>query len=83
MKIDSNQMIQFLNEKWTGTPCPYCRGTEWNVEGKVFELREFNKGDMYIGGPNSSIVPVVPVTCNNCGNTVMVNALIAGVVEGK
>ncbi len=83
MNIDTQKMIQFLNEKWQGTICPYCRGPEWNVENKMFELREYNKGNLYLGGPNSSIVPVVPVTCSNCGHTVLVNALVAKVMEEK
>jgi len=38
---------------------------------------EFNAGSVIIGGP---VIPVVAVTCLNCGNTVLVNALIAGAV---
>ena len=48
----------------------------WNVSDKVFELREYHDGNMVIGG--SPIVPVVPVTCDNCGNTVLVNSIISG-----
>ena len=33
---------------------------------------------MIVGGP---IVPLAPVTCNNCGNTILLNALIAGIVD--
>lgn len=83
MKIDSQKVINFLNERWKGVLCPYCHGNEWNVQDKVFEVREFNNGDMYVGGPNAAIVPIIPVTCSKCGHTVLVNALIAGVVEDK
>jgi hypothetical protein len=32
-----------------------------------------------LGGP---ILPVVPVICNHCANTILVNAVIAGLVKG-
>lgn len=48
--------------------------------GQIFELREFNDGN-FVLGPNSAITPVIPVTCSNCGNTVFVNALIAGLLK--
>lgn len=32
---------------------------------------------MVIGG-KSGIVPLICVTCVNCGNTILINALIAG-----
>lgn len=83
MKIDTEKAISFLNEKWNNMTCPYCHCTEWNVSDKAFELREFNNGNMYLGGPNAAITPVVTVTCNNCGNTVLINALITGILEDK
>jgi len=78
-KIDSQKVINHLRSKWT-QPCPMCQATDWNVQGVVFELREFHEGSMVIGGP---IIPVVPVTCGNCGNTILVNAILAGAVEHK
>ena len=38
---------------------------------------EFNQGNLVLGG---QLVPVVPVVCNNCGNTVLVNAILAGLI---
>jgi len=35
-------------------------------------------GGLTVGGP---VIPIVPITCGNCGNTVIVNALISGTVE--
>ena len=81
MKIDTNKMIYFLQNKWGDSICPYCHGNNWDVPDKAFELREFNKGDLKIGGPEGAILPVVPITCTNCGNTVFINALLAGLVE--
>ena len=83
MKMEPSKIIKHLNDKWQGCACPYCGGSEWNVGGKIFELREFNKGDLFIGGPNSSILPVTPVICSKCGNTVFINTIIAGLAEDE
>lgn len=78
-KFNSEKILIHLKEKWKGRPCPLCNVGNWNVSDSVYELREFHDGNLVIGsGP---ILPVVPVTCSNCGNTVMVNALISGAVE--
>lgn len=80
-KATGTEIINFLNSKWNGTPCTMCHGREWNVTDKLFELREFNNGDLIIGGPNSAITPLIPVTCKNCGNTILINALTTGLLK--
>jgi hypothetical protein len=55
-----------------------CNARQWNVQETAFELREFHGGDFVLGA--SRIIPVVPVVCRNCGNTILVNSLVAGVV---
>lgn len=78
--VKSEKIIKYLSDKWKGRSCPMYGTGNWNISDKVFELREFNGGDMVIGG-NSPIIPIVPVTCDNCGNVVMVNAIVAGAVS--
>ncbi|AKH10535.1 hypothetical protein OEA30_005248 [Escherichia coli] len=74
--VKSDQIIKYLSEKWGGSKCPLCKKGRWNVSDKIFELREFHEGNVVIGaGP---IVPIIPVTCDNCGNVVLVNAIISG-----
>lgn len=78
-KFNSDDFLTHLKDKWAGRPCPLCGVGSWNISDSVYELREYHGGGFVIGrGP---IVPVVPVTCSNCGNTVMVNALLSGAVE--
>jgi len=81
-RYDSSKLIQHLNTKWQNRPCPLCGARQWNVQDKIFELREFHGGNLVLGaGP---IIPVIPVICTNCGNTVLVNPLVAGItVEGS
>lgn len=60
--------------------CDVCGGDKWTVSNTVFELREFNGGNMIIGG-NSSVYPVIPLSCNTCGNTKLLNAITNGVMN--
>lgn len=76
--FDSNTMINFLSDKWKGRGCPMCGQGPWSVQDKVFQLTEFHQGNMVIGGP---VVPVIPVSCGNCGHTILVNALISGAIS--
>lgn len=78
--IESKKVISFLSEKWGEKKCPMCNHDAWEVQDKVFQLSEFHQGNLVVGGP---LVPVIPVTCTNCGNTILVNALIAGAIDPK
>lgn len=78
---NGDKIIRFLEERWKGAGCPMCGGKEWRVSEKYFELREFNDGNLMLGGPNGAVMPVIPVTCNICGNTVFINALNTGLLE--
>lgn len=82
MKLTDEQrqkLNNFVQDKWKRPyACACCGANNWNLADEVYQLTSFAGGAMIIGGP---IVPLVPVTCNNCGNTVLVNALIAEVVD--
>ena len=73
--FDITKAIDHLRTKWGGTPCPMCRVTNWSIQGAIYQLPQFNPIGMVIGG---SLIPVVPVVCGNCGNTILVNAILAG-----
>jgi len=42
----------------------------------MFQLSQYNP--LILGGP---VIPVIPVVCNNCGNTILVNAITAGLLS--
>ncbi|MCD4727797.1 MAG: hypothetical protein K8R46_09055 [Pirellulales bacterium] len=72
------QLVNYIKTKWAApATCSVCRQNSWQVATEVLEIRAFHGGSMVIGGKNA-VVPLVPVTCQNCGNTVLLNALIAG-----
>lgn len=77
--VNQDELINILNEKWGARPCPMCGEGQWIVSNKVFELREYNEGNLIIGG--GTINPVVPITCGNCGNIIMVNPVAIGLLK--
>jgi len=77
MENDPQKLLAHLGHKWESKKCPMCGQQAWVIGKNVFELREFHEKGFVIGpGP---IVPIIPVTCSNCGNTVLINAFIAGI----
>lgn len=77
----SERLIRFLNERSNGNiTCSICGHHSWGVNDKIFQMLEYQKGGIVFGG-NMDLLPVIPVTCNNCGNTIFVNAIKAGIVE--
>jgi predicted RNA-binding Zn-ribbon protein involved in translation (DUF1610 family) len=78
--MNTENALKHLNKKWGQKNCPMCGENSWNVSDKIFELREFHNGNLVVG-KESTIFPVFPVSCNNCGNSIFVNALIAGAIQ--
>lgn len=62
------------------TKCPLCGSKDWVVSNIVFELREFH-GNRFVIGGKSAILPVISAACSKCSNTILLNALILGVVK--
>jgi hypothetical protein len=84
MQLDAKQSENLLN--WIKThwlpnaKCPMCDHSQWGVNDAVFEMREFFQGNMVIGG---KIIPVVPISCSHCGNTIFLNALQIGLIANN
>jgi len=79
-EIKTDAVIAFLNSRWGNRSCPMCNEGPWSVQDRVFQLNEFHQGSLVVGGP---LIPVIPVSCGNCGHTVLVNAIIAGVLPAE
>lgn len=78
-KLINHKFEQHLNEKWQNKICPMCHSNEWSYDNTIFTPMtvDQNKG-MAIGG---KFLPLVAVTCINCGNTIFVNGLIAKAID--
>ena len=78
-KPNFDKVLKHLNDKWGNTPCPMCKANSWTINDTIYELREFHGGNVVLGsGP---IYPVIPINCNNCGNSIFINALVSGAIE--
>lgn len=78
-KINQEKLIKHINSTWMTKTCPYCGKNDWNLGDNI--VSAINIGDnkeLCIGG---KFQPLIPVTCNVCGNTVFVNALVAKAVD--
>ena len=76
---DKNTMFEFLDEKIPDmNACPLCKKKQWSISDTVWQLPEYFQGGLRVGGP---IFPVISITCNNCGNTYFLNAVVAGIVR--
>lgn len=56
--------------------CPFHGPTNWTVGDMIMTL-PFTGGGVTLGGPT---YPLIPVTCGQCGYTVLINAIVAGIV---
>ena len=68
--VDFDKMSAYLKKKWgTSRKCPMCEDTHWVVSNIICETRQ-----IYPESAEYLFLPVVPVTCRNCGFVVLVNA---------
>lgn len=75
---ERKKINDFLEIKWKSPHnCSICHKNSWNISKEVFELRPFYGGGLKMLSP-SVVAPVIIITCANCGNTIFINALIAG-----
>lgn len=82
MKLTPNQSNKAIKEleKFVPHVCSMCRSSDVRLNDTIFELREYNSGNLIIGGP-STIFPVVALNCVKCGHTDFFNAVLLGVLD--
>jgi hypothetical protein len=78
--LDTDKLVKFLEERWGQVPCPMCHHTEWSVGDIITQLTQYAGGALVAGGP---VYPLIPVVCRNCGNTVLVNAVVTGAIASQ
>lgn len=85
MKLTKEQteiLLDWLDKQWkTPQSCPICKNTDWKIPESILEIREFEDGDLVAFPQDSSIVPVVSVTCTNCGYTFLINLKSIGLIS--
>ena len=76
---DKSKPIKHLEDKWSSQNCQMCGHISWNIPSEAYEIREFHGGGLVFGPV--PIVPVLPITCSNCGNTILVDSIVAGITN--
>jgi RNase P subunit RPR2 len=64
-----SKAIEWVEERWGASrSCPYCDHDQWEISTPVeIPLRS-----------GEAMSPAIPVMCSNCGHTVFINAIRAG-----
>lgn len=84
MKLTEKQQQLVINKlQNTKKICPSCGNNNLIIGDRIFELREFNGGNLVIGGKESSIYPLIVVACPVCGNIQFFNAILMGVISSN
>lgn len=87
MKLSDEQIqkaLEFIVQKTGDKPivCPVCGNTQWNLNTLVVDMSEFNNGNFTVGS-EITVMPFLTLACKNCGNTLLINAIAAGVVDSQ
>lgn len=64
---NTDKLLNIINEKWIAKNCLLCGNNDWTMSPILAELHEHNN--------ENKIIPLVPITCNNCGNTIFISPL--------
>ncbi len=80
MKLDQQKVFDALKRKIPQAGrCSSCGNDNWTVDPTVFEMREFSGGGLTVGG--GAIVPIIVLTCSNCGHMNLLNAVALGLLD--
>lgn len=85
-KEERDHVERWVVQKWGNgdtnalPACPMCKvdGPTWIGPWTMYTPMAMEDRSIFHGGP---IMPLLPVMCSNCGNTVFVNAITAGVLS--
>jgi predicted nucleic-acid-binding Zn-ribbon protein len=78
-EIDITQINNWMKENWKGSRiCPICNNTQWSASESLAELRQFDKGNLVVGG---KVYPLLVLICKTCGYTLLFNAIKTGLVK--
>lgn len=70
------RIIKALEDKIGVPKCPLCGKDAWSVGNSYIVISlSPHPSQVHMGGP---VYPTIPVTCQHCGNTHLLNLLILG-----
>ena len=76
------RIIQHLKSAWTVQACPMCRKSNWEVHGPItFSLGTTEGSTSYATfGQN---LPCAAIVCQSCGNSLLINLVVAGITRAR
>jgi len=79
VQLHPKEIVKHIRKNWLHeASCPLCGQHDWSVQHDVYELVKRTENG---SARDESVMPVIPVICKKCGNTVLVNGDIAGAVH--
>lgn len=72
LSYGEDKLIDIINEKWITKNCSLCGINDWTVDPDLTKLSNIYKNESY---------PLIPITCNNCGNTILINPLAIKIIK--
>ena len=75
--------LRWIEENWVGEKaCAICGNTGWFMGEAIGEMRQINPGSRWL--PNAGpAYPLIVLSCENCGYTLLFNAIVLGLMDGE
>lgn len=81
LKLNTEKFLSELNRLWTNKNCPMCGQNRWNVDNNlVTTVKVAENSGIELGG---QVMPLVAVTCMNCGNVMFINPLVIQCIDNN
>lgn len=78
---EKRRLLELIDDTWRKKNCILCGESKWTLSGTVFEMREMQQeGDIGID-KKLPIFPVIPIACQKCGNTHLINPVVIGLFD--
>ena len=77
--INEEKLLKKLEELWGNRPCPMCGNNQWIASKELYTpILISQEGAIDIG---TRMLPMIPIMCSHCGNTIFVNGKHIGCIE--
>lgn len=84
MKLTQQQIDKVIKHLKQNAPngikCPVCGQSHWLVNDTIFQTIEFSGANITLA-KGMSLVPLVMITCSNCQQTLLFNAIKLGLLN--
>jgi ribosome biogenesis GTPase A len=81
MRVPEEDIAALFREKFPDgiPPCSLCGTDHWFFDDVLYELREAQV-QRQLAREEAKVFPVLVLTCSNCGNSHLINALVTKIV---